>query len=218
VVAILACAAVVVRFGGAGPAVVVVEEGYSVVEDVEGQPMVSFGVVVENRTDEVARLLLVRVAIDDGDDCCRDTYEFVVDSLQPGQRVGVGSTVPAPATGAPRSLRADVEGIDVSVDGPGSTQEAHRVPEQEIARAEHVRVAYSPTNEPEVTFTTASRAGTRWEKAYAIFRDADGAIVGGTGTSARHPGVALADDQPPWALVAEAPLPDLATVEVHLVE
>jgi hypothetical protein len=97
-------------------------------------------------------------------------------------------------------------------------EQAYRDIDRQVISATDVRMSFSPANAPAVSFTTASRHGTQPQEAgaaYAIFRNADKDIVGGTGASRaddRTTGVTI---DPQWNLAAEAPVPELATVEVY---
>lgn len=194
-----------------GPAVEVIDRGFSMSESRDDERVLSFGVVVENRTDEIARLTLVRVELTDGaDGCCPQEHRFTIPKLLPRQRVGVGATV--------RISEPDISGIDVTVQGPVATDPTPlwREPEEAVATGD-VEVSFSPANEPAVGFTVRSASTTAPDEvaAYAIFRDADGAIIGGTGT---EPDGAGRRDPARRALIADAPIPSLAEVEVYAFE
>jgi hypothetical protein len=204
-VAGLACAAVVVLFGD-GPAVEVVETGYSVVDVGEHGTMVSFGVVVENRTDRVARLTMVAVEIETegDDDCCRNTFGFTIETLLPGQRIGVGATRPGPGS--------RVTGIDVSVHGPADAEPSLPPGDRETVPIEDVRISFSPDNGPMVSFSIGSF--NRWQDvdAFAIFRNADGDIVGGADTDGTERPAGL----DPHRLQVAAGAPVAGAVEAEL--
>jgi hypothetical protein len=197
----------------------VVETGFSELSDDLAE--VSYGVVVENNSDEVAyhttvcvRLL---VAGEDGEGC----REFTVEVLQPGQRVGFGSiasTSPAGAT---------VTGVDAAIDGtaawddPADYASVDRegdyddpyLPWEVVA--DELAVVYSPENEPVVSFNAEPRFGNapvRNASAYAVFRDADGEILGASGAP-----LDLRLAQPTrLSVVHDAELPDVASAEVYV--
>jgi hypothetical protein len=206
VVAGLTCAAVVVLFGG-GPAVAVVETGYSVVEGGDEGTGVSVGVVVENRTDKVARLTMVTVEIEGtgDDDCCENTYGFTIRTLLPGQRVGIGATWSGPGSG--------VTGIDVSVHGPADAETSLPPIDRRTVPIEEVTTSFSPANEPLVSFTTQGPRPWQDVDAFAIFRNADGDIVGGAGINGKERPAGVNPRR--LQVAAGSRIPDAVTVEVY---
>jgi hypothetical protein len=208
VVAGLTCAAVVVLSGG-GPAVEVVETGYSVVEGGGPVTQVSFGVVVENRTDKVARLTMVTVEIEgERDDCCENTYGFTIGMLLPGQRVGIGATRSAPG------LR--VTGIDVSVHGPADAETKLPPSDRRTTPIEDVSTSFSSDNGPLVSFTTGLPYRSQDVDAFVIFRNADGDIVGGADSHGVERPAGLNPRR--LQVAAGGPVPEAVEVEVYAFE
>jgi hypothetical protein len=210
-VAVLACAVVVVvgRDGGQR-GVRVVETGFSVLSDeLYG---ISFGVVIENTTDDVAyhTVACVEPQLESGDEMHDGCWRFTVEVLLPGQRVGFG----APETLSPRW--GDVTGISVELDGPATWEDPDQHPSREIV-AGGLEVAYSRENHPVVSFDRSYRppADTvRNATAYALLRDDDGDIVGATSSDLEGP--VRAGETVRHSVVHEAEVPDLATAEVYV--
>jgi hypothetical protein len=212
-VAVLACGVVVVvGDGGGGGGVRVVETGYSVLTDPDHA--VSYGVVVENTTDDVAYHTVACVKPQlDADEYEDDGYgcrRFTVEVLLPGQSVGFG--------GSERLLPSDgeVTGLSVELQGPGTWEEPDEYDRGQIV-ARGLAVAHSPENHPVVSFDGRSsyqQDTVRTAAAYAVLRDRDGDIVGATGRELEVP--VRPGEAGRHSLVHEAVVPDLATVEVYL--
>lgn len=215
-VAMLSFAAVVTVgtvTGGDDGGIRVVETGFSnIVSDSLFD--VSYGVVIENTTDEVAYHTVACVdlqldtddyTVDDGDGC---RQPFTVEVLMPGQRVGFGRFA---------SLTdADVRDMSVEIRGPATWEEPDEYDRGEIV-ASDLEVAYSPENHPVVSF--AGQSGyeldvVRNATAYAVFRNDDDEIVGAVGTDL--PASVVPQERARHTITSEAPLPEVATAEVYV--
>jgi hypothetical protein len=211
-VAVLTCTAVVVvghrSAGGAGSGggVRVVETGFSLLDD----PLyrISYGVVIENTTDEVAYHTIACVGFrrDEGEDGgCRD---FTVEVLLPGQRVGFG------ALESMNEGRPAVTGISVQIEGPATWEDPDEHPRPKIVTVD-LDVAYSPENHPIVSFDHQSEGEVvRNATAYTVLRDGDGEIVGAAGLDLDQP--VRPQEQARHSIPIEAVVPDLATAEVYV--
>lgn len=199
---------VVVVGGNDDTDVRVVETGFSVLTDPHYD--VSYGVVIENPTDEVAYHTVVCVELRleaDEDQGCR---RFTVEVLLPGQRVGFGTL--ATLTGD----RREVTDLSVEVRGPATWEDPDEYRRGEIV-ASGLAVAYSPENHPVVSFDRESRYQgdvVRTAAAYAVLRNGDDEIIGASGMDLEVP---VRPNEPGrHSIVHEAPAPDLATAEVYI--
>jgi hypothetical protein len=202
----------------------VVETGFTADLPSDGMDDATYGVVVENPTNEVAYHTVVCVELrladaDAGADADGGCEEFTIEVMFPGQRLGIGAVTDV--------LGEQVTGIDVHVRGPAAWEDpddhSHPadadtdVPVPHVIEAGDVAVTYSPDHEPVVSFVPVSRYidDVRRASAYAIFRDTDGRIIGGSGTDLPSP-IRPQDDTRRSIVVDDTELPDLATAEVYV--
>lgn len=158
-----------------GGEVVAVEQGVSSYEDriLEAETY-SWGVIVENRGDQVAYNTTVVVGFinDEGD--VVDSSEVVINLLIPGQRLGFGD--------APYEEVSGVVELDVTVEPPSEWRDPEGY--SEITTSD-IDVTYDSSDSPEVSFEAENPYDQRIENvmAYCILRNAAGDIVGGGGTT-----------------------------------
>jgi hypothetical protein len=205
--ALLAVATVVVWVTRDRQPVEITEMGFSAGQDVSGTPegasRVSWGAIVENTSDRAANGVDLRATYHDADGTTEDRL-YTVDLL-PGQRLGVGEDLVA----------LDLNGPIVDVEFTVDRVESWRPRDADAAiAADDVWVGYSPDGELTVAFVARSPNDSAVESisARAVFRNADGEIVGGSsGITGLQPG------QPAQAwMVMPVEIPDASTVEVYI--
>jgi hypothetical protein len=216
-VATLSCAVVVVVSHHAGNeerGIRVVETGFSVLSDSDYD--VSYGVVIENTTDQVAYHTVACVTLhgdanensDDNEDSgCR---RFTVEVLLPGQQVGFG------ALDNIYTYQGTLTDVSVELQGPATWEDPDEPGRAEIV-ASDLDVAYSPDNHPVVSFDRQSHYEhdvARNASVYAVLRNTDGEIVGASGIDLDVP--VRPQETVRHSIVHEAPIPDLATAEVYI--
>jgi hypothetical protein len=207
VIAALSCAAVVV-VSDDNNGVRVVETGFSVLSDPYHD--ISYGVVIENTTDNVAyhTIACVELRIDANED--NGCQRFTVEVLLPGQRVGFG------AADRLYGDRRNVSGISVEVRGPATWEDPDEYQRGEIV-ASNLNVAYSPENHPVVSFDRQSGYQfdvVRNATAYAILRNDNDEIIGASGIDLDVP--VQPNERVRHSIIHEASVPDTATAEVYI--
>lgn len=207
--ALLAVATVVVWVTRDRQPVEIIEMGFSAGQDVGGSPEggsdVSWGAIVENTSDRAAHGVDLRATYHDADGTTEDRL-YTVDLLLPGQRLGVGEDLVGPL-----DLNGPVVDVGVTVD----RVESWRPRDAGAAiTADDVWVGYSPDGELTVAFVARSPNDSAVESisTRAVFRNADGEIVGGlSGIAGLQPG------RPAQAwIVMPVEIPDASTVEVYI--
>lgn len=167
--------------------VTVAESGFSAVPDSTGQPQVSWGLILENTSEEAAATATVEIDVvdEDGDSLVAESYEHdrnmaellrpsIGDLVAPGEQTGLGDFV----------LLDDDEVAEVTFDvvemrwwEPDSAPDTT---EQEVGEV----VGDHSGGELELEFTVHSQRQQELEapSAQAVFRETgeDGAIVGGS--------------------------------------
>jgi hypothetical protein len=148
----------------------VVEQGHSQYPSSYGDPLVSYGVVLENTSDQIATNVSVEVTLMGVTEPTPEASPVEIPVLMPGQRVGVGHTAYDDASA--------MTGMDVAVD---ATQwwppDLRSIELGDISVSE---LTISPAGDGTLTFTLDStvpvyEGGTF----HAVLRDASGTIVGG---------------------------------------
>lgn len=219
--ALLAVATVVVWATRDRQPVEVVEMGFSPVEAVGENPGgsgVSWGAIVENTSDQAADGAVLRMIYHDADGNTAERYQTV--DVLPGQRLGVGEDFSDHRS--MRELSGPVVDVEVTVD----QVESWRSPTASGAVAvDDVWAGHSPDGELAWSFVARSREGEpagRIVGGSAVFRNADGEIVGGSSDARVHRSsdgevVPPQPDRPlqGWA-VMPVDIPDASTVEVYV--
>ncbi|MGH9210059.1 MAG: hypothetical protein ACRD2C_05185 [Acidimicrobiales bacterium] len=190
----------------------VVDTGFSTVD--EGSAEVTYGVVVENTTADVAYHTVACVGLrmdSDDEDDERGCQRFTIEVLLPGQRVGFGGLGTVLS-----SPEAEVSGISVELQGPATWEDPDEDRWAEIV-ADNLEVAYSPENHPVVSFDRESGYPfdvVRNATAYAVFRNDRNEIIGANGTDLLVP--VNPREQVRHSILTETSLPGIATAEVYV--
>jgi hypothetical protein len=179
----------------------VVDSGFSTYEGFDG-PAGSYGLIVENRSDQPINHLAVQVVVYDTTDTVVGTYDHTVAVVNPGARFGLGAEISDP-------LPNGIGRLDVRTE----RLEGEPVPSGALT------VANVSTSSDEfgvyTTFVVSSSYTVELElmPAYAVYRDAAGRIVGGAN--------GLVDLIPPRGrangeVTAFAVVPNVARAEVYV--
>lgn len=145
----------------------VVDSGFSTYEGFDG-PAGSYGLILENRSDQPINHLAVQVVVYDTNDTVVGTYDHAVAVLSPGARFGLGAEISDP-------LPNGIGRLDIRTEG----REGEPIPSGAFT------VADVSTSSDEfgvyTTFVVSSSYAVEFEltPAYAVYRDAAGRIVGG---------------------------------------
>ncbi|HIV59310.1 MAG TPA: hypothetical protein H9902_15295 [Candidatus Stackebrandtia faecavium] len=192
-------------------AIEVVDSGVS---DVAGEA-VSYGALVENTSDTVAFMSVASVSVLDSDGEIiesgeeNELYQQGLTAIFPGKPVGFGATVPSK-----RAAEADSITVEIGVDEWWSLEDAQaEFPE---VTTSHVSVA-EDDGETLVSYAVSVTEGLPVSYASAVFRDSDGAIVGGEAATQPQ---ALAPGDSQQQLVCRHGLPEAADsseTEVYIV-
>jgi hypothetical protein len=155
--------------------VVAVEQGLTSFEDplLEAETY-SWGVIVENRSDQVATSTNIIVGFLNDEDRVVDSTEVLIQTLLPGQRFGIGD--------APYEEAPGVVALDVRVEPPDEWRDPEGYAEIETGE---VNISYDSYEHPTVAFDAQNPYDQRIENviAYCILRNTAGDIVGGSSTS-----------------------------------
>ena len=179
----------------------VVDSGFSTYEGFDG-PAGSYGLILENRSDRPINYLAVQVVVYDTNDTVVGSYDHTVAVVSPGARLGLGAEISDP-------LPNGIGRIDIRTEG----REGEPVPSGTFS------VADVSTSSDEfgvyTTFVVSSSYAVEFERtrAYAVYRDAAGRIVGGAS--------GLIDLIPPGGrangeVTAFAVVPNVARAEVYV--
>ena len=145
----------------------VVDSGFSTYEGFDG-PAGSYGLIVENTSDQPITDFTVQVVVYDTDDTVVGSYDHTVAVVNPGARLGLGAEISDP-------LPNGIGRLDVRTE----RAEGDPVPRGAFT------VADVSTSSDEfgvyTTFVVSSSYDVEFElsHAYAVYRDAEGQIVGG---------------------------------------
>ena len=145
----------------------VVDSGFSTYEGFDG-PAGSYGLILENRSDQPINHLAVQVVVYDTTDTVVGTYDHTVAVVGPGARFGLGAEISDP-------LPNGIGRLDIRTEG----REGEPIPSGAFT------VADVSTSSDEfgvyTTFVVSSSYAVEFEltSAYAVYRDAAGRIVGG---------------------------------------
>jgi hypothetical protein len=135
---------------------------------------VAYGFIVENTGDETATDISVSVSAYDAGGTALASDSFTIYVLRPGEKMGIGDEFYG------TTFTADVDSIDVQVSEP-SEFGSQDVPDEGGLTAEGITTTPSDYD-ISTTFTATSTYGQQIDSpsAYAIYRDASGAIIGGS--------------------------------------
>ncbi|MDS1270865.1 hypothetical protein RIF23_11185 [Lipingzhangella sp. LS1_29] len=165
--------------------VAVVDSGFSVLATPAGEPIVSWGLVLENTGEEAAVTASVQIDIvdDDGDSLIPESYEQdqnmaellrpgVNDLLEPGQHTGLGDFVLLTDADV---AEVEFEVVDVEWWEPGSGPDVEDLAVTAVT-------ATSGDDELELEFTVDSEHPRDVDSptVQAVFHNEDGEIVGGS--------------------------------------
>lgn len=218
---LLAVTTVLVRVSGE-PSVRIVELGFSPVVGAdgpnEGAAGISWAAIVENTRDRVAYGITLRLTYRDEEGTTDDGYLQIVDTLLPGQRVGVGGGA---FEGDIYGLEGPVTGVDVDVDEVARWESPE---DHDAITARDMWVGYSPDNLLTVTFTAEGLDedgedgevgdGSAQARGTAVLRDGDGQIVGAATGPVGSP--AWPEGSNIGVLTAGADVRDVATAEAYV--
>ncbi len=184
------------------------------VSEVQGES-ISYGALLENTSDTVAFMSVASVSVLDDEGAViesgeeNELYQQGVTAIFPGQTVGFGATVPSE-----QSKEADSITVEVDVDEWWALDDAQD--EFPQVSTSHVSVAQED-DEAVVSYAVSVTEDLPVSYAAAVFRDAEGAIVGGA--AAMQP-QALSQGDSQQQLVCRHGLPDdaqLDETEVYIV-
>ena len=162
----------------------------------------SYGLVISNNSEDTITNFTVKVAVYDQNDTAIGTDSHSVAKIAPGEKLGIGYDITDDVSGG-------VGKLDISFEEGFSGA----VPEGTFTVSE----VSTSTDEygTDTTFTVASSYGVDLESpyAYAIYRDASGAIIGGTyGFVDMVP----AGGRASGTVSSYEPVPDVASAEVYV--
>lgn len=190
-------------------AVVVVDEGFQPFMGGYDQDerTASYGFILENTSDEVATDISISVSAFDASGTALASASHNVYVLRPGETMGLGDEFYG------ENFASDVAEVQIQVSEP-SEYGLDDVPDEGTLTAEGVTTTsdeYGLTT----TFTATSTYGEQIDspQAYAIYRDAAGAIIGGsTGyLDFIAPNGSTAGEVTSWDLI-----PNVASTEVYI--
>ena len=134
----------------------------------------SYGFIIENTGDDTATDISISVSAFDANGTALASASHTIYVLRPGQKMGVGDEFFG------ENFATDVDSIDIQVSEP-SDYGSEDVPDEGELTAEGITTSaddYGVTT----TFTAKSTFGEQVDSpyAYAIYRDANGKIIGGS--------------------------------------
>jgi hypothetical protein len=185
----------------------VVETGFSNFTGGLDERSGAYGFVVENTGDGLATDIQISVSAYDAGGTALASASHTVYVLRPGEQMGIGDEFFG------TTLSGEIDSIDVQVSEP-SEYGADDVPTEGALTAEGITTRadeYSLST----TFTAKSTYGQQidYPSAYAIYRDADGNIVGGSRGSLDFlpANGSAAGEVTSWDVI-----PNVATTEIYL--
>ncbi|HET6772114.1 MAG TPA: hypothetical protein VFH36_02325 [Acidimicrobiales bacterium] len=190
-------------------AVAVVESGFSNFMGGfdQDQRSVAYGFIVENSGDDVATDITISVSAYDAAGTAVASDSHTIHVLRPGEKMGLGDEFFGD------TFAGDVDRIDVQVSEPSGLG-SEEVPAEGTLTAEGITTTaddYSVTTK----FTAKSTYGEQldYPSAYAIYRNAEGTIIGGsTGTVDFIPANgSVAAEVRSWEAI-----PNIETTEIYL--
>jgi len=168
---------------------------------------VAYGFIVENSGDDVATDITISVSAYDAAGSAVASDSHTIHVLRPGEKLGLGDEFFGD------TFAADVDRIDVQVSEPSGLG-SEEVPAEGTLTAEGITTTaddYSVTTK----FTAKSTYGEQldYPSAYAIYRNAEGKIIGGsTGTVDFIPANgSVAAEVRSWEAI-----PNIETTEIYL--
>jgi hypothetical protein len=179
----------------------VVDSGFSTYRGFDG-PAGSYGLILENTSDQPITHVTVRVDVYDTDDAVVGSYDHPIAVVNPGARLGLGAEISDPM---PNGIgRLDIR----TEDGEGGSVPSGAFTLADVATSSDEFGVYT-------TFVVASSYDVGFERsrAYAVYRDTTNRIVGGAN--------GLVDLIPPRGrangeVTAFAVVPDVARAEVYV--
>jgi hypothetical protein len=154
----------------------VVDEGFSnFMGGVNGdEPQASYGFIVENTGTDVVTDISINISAYDAGGTAVATDSETIWVLRPGERIGIGDEFYG------TTLAGPIERVEVNVGEP-SNFSAEEVPAEGTLTAEGITTSaddYSVTTTFTATSTYAEQVDS--PSVYAIYRDANGQIIGGS--------------------------------------
>jgi hypothetical protein len=168
---------------------------------------VTYGFIVENTGDEVATDISISISAYDADGTALASDSKTIYVLRPGEQMGLGDEFFGD------TFSAEVDSIDVQVSEP-SNYSIDDIPDEGTLTAEGITTTaddYSVTTRFTATSTYAQQLD--FPSAYAVYRNTDGDIIGGSSGSLDFVAAngSTAGEVSSWDLI-----PDVATTEVFL--
>ncbi|HET6950316.1 MAG TPA: hypothetical protein VFI47_08075 [Acidimicrobiales bacterium] len=166
----------------------------------------SYGFIVENKGDETATDVDISVSIYDEAGAVLSSEQHTIYVIRPGEKFGVGDEIYS-------GLTARVGKIEVQIGEPSPY--ATEVPDEGGLTAEGVSTAAEEYGGLTTTFTVKSTYAQQLDSpyAYAIFRNANGAIVGGAWQILNF---VPANGSTAGEISSFDQIPDVATTEVYV--
>jgi hypothetical protein len=169
---------------------------------------VTYGFIVENSGEELATDISVSVSAYDAEGNAVATASHTIYVLRPGEKMGLGDEFFGD------TFAADVDRVDFQVSEPGQGFGAENVPAEGGLTAEGIT-----TNADDYSITTTFTAKSTYAEqidspsVYAIYRNADGAIIGGSSGYLDFipPNGSTAGEVRSWELI-----PNVDTTEVYM--
>jgi hypothetical protein len=133
----------------------------------------SYGFIVENTGDETATDVDVSVSVFDAAGTVLSSEQHTIYVIRPGEKVGIGDEFYS-------ELTAEIANLEVQIGEPSPY--ATDVPDEGTLTAEGVSTVAEEYGGLKTTFTVTSTYAEQLDGpyAYAIYRDAGGAIIGGS--------------------------------------
>lgn len=193
---------------GDGP-VQLVDSGFSNFTDSSDEPTAAYGFVVHNTSDDILQSVEIQVVAYAANDKVITTKDFSIGTIRPDEKLGMGNELWG------ENLQGGLERIEVQIsNNPDSVVDPAEIPDGAFEIGEVTTTAddYNMTTTFHATWTYAAELNI-YPSAYALFRDAEGKIVGGSyGSAAPEEGATEADVE----LTTYDVIPDVETTEVYL--
>ncbi len=173
----------------------------------QDEKSVAYGFIVENSGDEVATDIQISVSAFGADGAALASDSQTIYVLRPGEKIGIGDEFYG------TTFTADVSQLDVQVSEP-SDYGSSEVPDEGTLSAEGITTTADDFS-ISTTFTATSTYAQQIDSpyAYAIYRDAGGAIIGGSTGYLDFIAAngSTAGDVSSWDLI-----PNVASTEIYL--
>jgi hypothetical protein len=167
----------------------------------------TYGFIIENTGDELATDISINVSVYDADGTALASDSQSIYVLRPGEQMGIGDEFYG------ENFASDVDRIDVQVSEP-SDYSRDDVPDEGSVTADGITTStddYGVTTKFTVTSTYDQQLDSPY--GYAIYRNADGDIIGGSG---RYLDFIPANGSVAAEVSSYEVVPNIATTEVFI--